>query len=74
MTTDDFLKMYVECERYAFYRMVAFLHGEEYVIKNQVWIEREFTRYFERMPADEKEKRIQMFIDSVNAIRKDGEQ
>ena len=73
MTPDDFLKIYVEFERYAFYRTEAFIHGEEYVIKNKAWIERKFSRYFERMPADEKEKRIQMFIDTVNAIRKDGD-
>lgn len=73
MTPDDFLKEYIKWERYAFYRSEVFIHGEEYVIKNAVWIEREFSRYIERMSADDKEKRIQIFIDTVNAIRKDGD-
>ena len=73
MTPDDFLKEYIKWERYGFYRSEAFIHGEEYVIKNAAWIERDFSKYLERMSDDEKEKRIRIFINTVNAIRKEGD-
>ena len=74
MEIDEFIKKYMEWERYHFFLAETFVRGADYVIKNQVWIEWEFERFFKRMSDEEKEKRIKEFIKLMKDERKDGEQ
>ena len=39
----------IDCLREAHYITETFLHGEEYVKKNVVWIERDFHRQLKKM-------------------------
>lgn len=73
MEIDEFIKKYMEWERYNFFLAETIVWGAEYVIKNQVWIEWKFERFFKRMSDEDKEKRIKEFIKLMKDERKDGD-
>ena len=65
MTEDKFKEGLIDCLRRAHYLDVAFIYGEDYVMKNQVWIEYDFERKLKRMTANDWERVTKSYIEAL---------
>lgn len=68
MTAEEIRSSVIDCLRYAHFMNEAFIHGEEYIKKNYVWIEWEFERKIKRMNESEWEMHIKAYIKALNEL------
>lgn len=65
MTEEELLADVIDCLRRAHFMSEAFIHGEEYVKKNFVWIEWEFERKLKRMTDSDWERHIKAYVEVI---------
>lgn len=65
MTEDQFKEGLIDCLRRAHYLDVAFLYGDDYIMKNRVWIEWDFERKLARMTAKDWERMTKIYIEAL---------
>lgn len=69
MTEDQFKEGLIDWLHRAYYLEVAFIYGEDYIIKNRVRIEWDFERKLKRMTAKDWERMTKIYIE----VLKEGE-
>lgn len=65
MTEDQFKEGLIDCLRRAHYLEVAFLHGEDYIMKNRAWIEWDFERKLKRMTIADWDRLTKIYIEAM---------
>lgn len=74
MTDEEFKEELVDWLRRAHFADMAFMYGEEYVVRNRVWIDWEFDRRLKRMTVEEWDRAAKLYINVLKAAKeKEGE-
>lgn len=68
MTEEELRDGVIDCLRRAHFMNESFIHGEEYVKKNFVWIEWEFERQLKRMTDNDWERHIKAYVEALKEV------
>jgi hypothetical protein len=71
MTDEELKDGVIACLRRAHFLNEAFVHGEEYIKKNYVWIEWDFERKLKRMTDSDWERHIKAYVEALKEVEHD---